>query len=275
MIINSYLDESGTHGQSPISVMAGYAGTAEQWEHFAVDWATLVRRAGVRYIHAVELFKQTKQFRGWKAPDVNALAVSIDDVIASHLQLGFAVVIRSDDYKAIYAAHPRPRRLDSKYGLCFRACLNFVPSFLASAYSLAGPKDLVKETVINFVLEDGHANAGDVRRLFDLYKSDILPDWAHWVGNLDISSEHSPGLQAADFLAYTVYRAELLEHGDAPTAIENSSYIAGTELVANMYPRPTAPQRGPLLYRIPNTRQVLQALRDDHFATQAGEAVRR
>jgi hypothetical protein len=117
MIINTYLDESGTHGQSAISVMAGYAGTTEQWDQFAADWETLVRRAGVRYIHAVELFKQTKQFRGWKAADVNALAASIDGIIASHLQLGFAAVIRTNDYKAIYAADPRPRRLDSKYGL--------------------------------------------------------------------------------------------------------------------------------------------------------------
>jgi hypothetical protein len=154
----------------------------------------------------------------------------------------------------------------------FRACLNFVPSFLTSAYSLSGHRDLANETAINFVLEDGHANAGDVRRLFDLYKSDILPEWAHWVGKLDISREHSPGLQAADFLAYTVYRAELLEHEDAPTAIENSSYVARAELIliGNMYPRPTVPQRGPLLYRIPTTREVLQSLRDDQVAIPAG-----
>jgi hypothetical protein len=140
-----------------------------------------------------------------------------------------------------------------------------VPSFLASAYSLADHNTLAKEAVINFVLEDGHANAGDVRRLFDLYKSDILPEWAHWMGKLDISREHSPGLQAADFLAYTVYRAELREHGSAPTAIEDSSYVADPELIANTYLGPTDRKRGPLLYRIPNTREVLQSLRDDHF----------
>ena len=31
MLLITYLDESGTHDTSPISIMAGYLGTAEQW----------------------------------------------------------------------------------------------------------------------------------------------------------------------------------------------------------------------------------------------------
>jgi hypothetical protein len=47
-----------------------------------------VNQAGVKHIHAVELFKRTKQFKGWKTEDVNALAVSLDYVITTHLQFG-------------------------------------------------------------------------------------------------------------------------------------------------------------------------------------------
>jgi hypothetical protein len=139
MILTAYIDESGTHAESPISVMAGYVGASAQWEGFEADWSALVRKAGVRHIHAVELFKRTKQFKGWKAEDVNALAVSLDEVIATHLQVGFSVVVRDDDYKNIYGTGPHPRRLakDSKYGICFRACLAFVPSYIASEFALA------------------------------------------------------------------------------------------------------------------------------------------
>ena len=31
MLLTTYLDESGTHDTSPISIMAGYLGTAKQW----------------------------------------------------------------------------------------------------------------------------------------------------------------------------------------------------------------------------------------------------
>jgi hypothetical protein len=65
MILTACLDESGTHADSPISVMAGYVGTVAQWKRVEADWAALVlTQARVRQFHAVDLFRRTKQFRG-------------------------------------------------------------------------------------------------------------------------------------------------------------------------------------------------------------------
>src|SRR5215467_6676993 len=47
----------------------------------------------------------------WKAEDVNALMISLDSIIATHLQLGFSVVVRDDDYKSVYGTGPHPRRV--------------------------------------------------------------------------------------------------------------------------------------------------------------------
>jgi hypothetical protein len=150
-----------------------------------------------------------------------------------------------------------------------------VPSFLASEFELANQTTAAAQTTINFALEQGHRNVGDARRLFDLYKADQLPEWSHFVGTLNTSTKSSPGSQAADFLAYAVYRAEILEHGDAPSVIEQSSYVADTPLVANYYPRQPVPEKGPLLYRIPISREVLQSLKDDLFALDAERRARR
>lgn len=266
MILTTYLDESGTHDQSPISVMAGYLGTATQWERFGADWTVLLRKAGIAHIHAVELFKRTKQFKGWKAEDVNALAVSLDRVIATHLQVGWAVVVRDDDFKSIYRAGPHPRRLpkDTKYGVCFRAVLTCVPSYIASEL-----RALAQEITINFVLEHGHKNVGDARRLFDFYKANALSEWNNIVGTFDLSKKDSPGSQAADFLSYCVYRAEILEHGQQHSVIEQSSYVADTPLVANTSPRQPVQQTGPMLFRIPISREVLQSLKDNLFVIEA------
>jgi len=40
-------------------------------------------------------------------------------------------------------------------------------------------------------------------------------------------------------------------------------------LVANYYPRPPVPAKGPILYRIPISREVLQSLKDDLFVLEA------
>ena len=194
--------------------------------------------------------------------------MQLDGVIARHLQLGFSVIVRDNDYRTIYAEGPKPRRsrLDSKYGVCFRACLAFVPSFIASELRLAEGQS-ARETTINFVLEEGHRNLGDARRLFELFKADALPEWHHLVGIFDVSKKNSPGAQAADFLAYCVYQAELLEHGAAPSAVEKSSYVAETPVVANVYPRQPVPRSGPMVFRIPISQDVLRSLKEDLFAS--------
>jgi Protein of unknown function (DUF3800) len=270
MVLTAYLDESGTHDDSPISVMAGYVGTAAQWKHLKADWAALVAKAGVRHIHAVELFKRTEQFTRWKPEEVNILAISLDNVIARHLQLGFSVVVRDDDYRNIYGAGPHPKRphKDTKYGVCFRACLAFVPSFIASELELVGQTAMAELTTLNFALEAG-PKSGDARRLFGLYKKDALPEWRHLVGTFDTPTKDSVGAQAADFLAYTIYRAEMLEHGQEASVIEKSSYVADTPLTPNTYPRQPLPTTGPAIFRIPITRDVLQSLKDDLFAIEA------
>jgi hypothetical protein len=127
MLLTAYLDESGTHNASPISVTAGYLGTATQWRALDADWVTLLQSAGVHRVHAVDLFKRTRQFKEWPAERVNTFAVQLDGLIARHMELGFSVVVRDDDYRKIYVEGARPRRsrLDSKYGVCFRACLAF------------------------------------------------------------------------------------------------------------------------------------------------------
>ena len=270
-MLTAHIDESGTHADSPISVMAGYVGNATQWKHFKTDWAALVAKAGVRHIHAVDLLKSTKQFKGWKPEEVNTLVISLDNMIARHLQLGFAVIVRDDDYRNIYGAGPHPKSppKDSKYGVLFRACLVFVPGVIASELKLVGPTARAEPATINFALEGGHPNSGDARRLFDLYKKDALAEWRHLVGTLDTSTKDSVGAQAADFLTYAMYRAEILEHGHAPSVIERSSYVADTPLTPNTYPRQPLPPSGPALFRIPITRNVLQSLKDDLFAIEA------
>jgi hypothetical protein len=94
MLLTAHLDESGTHETSPISIMAGYLGTAEQWRAFESDWTALLQAAGLHHVHAIDLFKRTKQFREWPAARVNTFAMQLDGVIARHLPLGFSVYSR-------------------------------------------------------------------------------------------------------------------------------------------------------------------------------------
>jgi Protein of unknown function (DUF3800) len=262
MILTSYIDESGTHDSSPIMTMGGCLGTSNQWAGFEADWNHLLSSEGVTCVHAVDLFKRTKQFKGWSADAVKRFAISLDSTIAKHLQLGFSVVIRADDYRSVYKTADRPKKipLDTKYGCCFRACLAFLPSIIASEFG-----DLTKDMTINFCLEGGHVNEGDAKRLFQLFKSYVLPEWQNLVGTLEIVNKDSVGAQAADFLTYCIYRAEIVEHGIESTEIENAAYIASSQKISIANNLGAAWQ----LHRIPITRKILFDLKKDLFALEA------
>ena len=59
---------------------------------------------------------------------------------------------------------------------------------------------------------------------------------------------------------------KVLEHGQQASVIEQSSYVADTPFIANTYPRRPVPQNGPMLFRIPISREILKSLKDDLFA---------
>jgi hypothetical protein len=62
---------------------------------------------------------------------------------------------------------------------------------------------------VNYVLESGHSNAGDARRVFDEYKKEKESTWGSSLGTISFGAKKDvPALQAADFIAYWAYKTE-------------------------------------------------------------------
>ncbi|MGE0563896.1 MAG: DUF3800 domain-containing protein [Pseudolabrys sp.] len=204
MILSGYYDESGTHGGSPITVLAGFLGPVEQWGNFEREWRKMLRNHGVQYVRAKELFHKQKQFKGWSDRQVRLLWAEMLYVLQEQKDI-FAskTVVLEEDYRIFYVSDgPAKReRLDTKYALCLRTLLNTHPAIHRGFY-LSGS--------INFVLEDGHKNAGDALRVFKEIREDPNFPVRDAIGFMSFGSKRDvPGLQAADALAYSVYRAEM------------------------------------------------------------------
>ena len=54
MTWTAYLDESGTY-DSPIMLMGGFVGDAEQWSAFDQDWQSLLTSNDIDFSHAKDL----------------------------------------------------------------------------------------------------------------------------------------------------------------------------------------------------------------------------
>jgi hypothetical protein len=208
MVITGYFDESGTHGESPVSLMAGYIGDARQWRNFEKRARKLFSRFHVDIFHTIDVKRSDRDFKGWT---VDKKIEFLDEfAFLSHdaLEIGFVAILREEDYKQYYASKERPKkaRPDSKYTILVRA------SIAASIdATLETPRFRNKaEPSLNVVLESGHKNAGDAVRLYREVEGRF--PYREGGGALDgitfTPKESCLPLAAADLLAYSAYQQE-------------------------------------------------------------------
>jgi len=120
-----YLDESGTHGGSAVTVMGGVMANARQWSNFAKQFARLKKRHRFTIFHTKKFKARRGDFDGWSDEQCLALladlAAATDDAFTEGVAMALENATYENDYKG--GEKPNKLRLDSKYGLCFRQCL--------------------------------------------------------------------------------------------------------------------------------------------------------
>jgi hypothetical protein len=209
-VYTAYLDESGTHDGSPITIMGGILARAEQWRDFEKKFAAVRSRYGFRVWHTKKFKKKAGDFRGWSDEKCHELYWSLRDVTGFGLTDVFAITLENASYEADYKAGtgilPRKARLDSKYGICFRMCLvHLVKEVLKRKRRNRIPP-------LHVVLEAGHANFGDAERIFLEEKRIGVPDGVPILCTLTKADKDECGqLMMADFAAHSEYIMEKRE----------------------------------------------------------------
>lgn len=201
MLFTAYYDESGVHQGSPCTVLAGLVGNVEAWARFEWAWAQVLRKNQITHLRAKHLYHRQGQHKGWSEKQEDTLWNDLLYVFQEHKDIMISkTILLEEDYLRTYRSDPLPKeRLDSRYALCLRSCLSL---FAAQHYSM-NPLGSV-----NFVLEQGHKNAGDALRVFDEFKKQDQR-WGQALGELSFGEKRQiPALQAADLIAYWAYVTE-------------------------------------------------------------------
>jgi hypothetical protein len=161
-VFTGYLDESGTHGDSPVTVMGGMLARSDQWKHFEQLFARLQEHHHFRVFHTKK-YKQGKgDFKGWTREQKSALYWDLASLTSQGLTECVAMALDNESYRKFYRGDDKPNkvRLDSCYGLCFRQCLLvFVREVIKRKHRKRWPHLYV-------VMEAGHPNFGDAERIF-------------------------------------------------------------------------------------------------------------
>ena len=195
MIYTAYMDESNTHGDTPTIIMAAFLGHTYQWRRFEIKLARIQKAYGFHIFHAKEFKRGSGEFRGWSQDKKSALIHDLSQLVEQNLTEGIAVHLEHDRYVNEYKVAPIPSgmRLDSHYGVCFRACIARMRFRLREN----GAKD-----TLNIVLEKGHKNAPDCERIFHQFKTLWQAHGADIFGTFKLQDKKScMPLMVADMLA--------------------------------------------------------------------------
>jgi hypothetical protein len=208
VIFTANFDEADTHGPAPTVILAAFLGHAEQWLRFNKKLTQLQADYGFKIFHAVDFKGPRGEFAGWSDQKRALLVSDLTDLVKDNLSQGLVVSLEHDRYMNEYRKPPIPAKmnLDSQYGACFRACLAHLIDFLAKP----GNQDKLN------VMEGGHDNVGDCRRIFDDLKRRYLRSGVDTFGRFTIELKETwPPLMAADLLAatYSMVKADKTING--------------------------------------------------------------
>jgi hypothetical protein len=214
LLFTAYLDESDTHGREPHMIVAGFLGSVRQWELVGRKLRALGSRYGFTVLHARKFRSGSGEFRGWSREKSMRLVNEVGTVIRDGLTEGVLIILPRSLYETEYRAAPISKHmpLDSQYGVCFRICLLRLIEVVTADR---------KTHRLNVVIEDGHKNVLDTRRIFNEVKAELDVNGTRLLGTISITKkDKSPPLMLADFLAHTGYLSEARVRAHRPGYFE-------------------------------------------------------
>jgi hypothetical protein len=130
----SYLDESGTHDDSPLTVVGGYLFDAKSAEQFQKEWNQVLRpfrERGIEWFHAYGCANKEKKFANLNFAERLSLFRQLVDLTRETAHMGFFTELQPAVYDKWRANNPTVNSLvGSKYAACCFQCLLFLRQIL-------------------------------------------------------------------------------------------------------------------------------------------------
>jgi hypothetical protein len=103
-----YFDESGSHDQSRMFIVAGWAASVEQWKHFEKHWRAILTDENAEYFHMKEFAPSVGQFEGWKGdePRRRAFLRSLLLTIKVRVRVGVSCGVSMEAWNKVNVEYP-------------------------------------------------------------------------------------------------------------------------------------------------------------------------
>lgn len=195
-MIRAFVDDSGSGGDSPWYVLAGYSGTVCDWVGFEADWReALDSPPSIAYFKAVEAESLKEQFYGLSEHQRNSKIDALIKVIGQHTQRAIHVRVRQRLYNEILKPNV-PEIWDDPYFFLF-------PAFISAVLTME--KYFGNQEPAELVFDNSERLDRRAKKLYGQLIT--FPQYAGRVLNVHFRSEKDfLPLQAADLLAWQIRR---------------------------------------------------------------------
>ena len=205
-IFSIRLDETGTDGMSPYTVLGGAVATVPQWDSLEQAWAKLLRTNRISAFHAREFNERHGEFSEWGTFKRKRFADAQKKIVNKNTVFRVSVGIESAVHQNIKKRMKGIKgfRPDSDYSLCLRYLM-----FLACEEL----EKLAPDFHVTIMLENGPWASGAVETYHRI--SQMTGKWkpakhAHRLAGIDVLEKgESLTLEAADYLVDIAHRRML------------------------------------------------------------------
>ena len=202
--LRAFIDDSGSGGESPWFVLAGYLGTIEAWDAFNEPWcAVLDRPPKLDYFKHSEVYGS--QWAGMSTTERNERVDAFIEVIGNHALRSIYVRLKQQDYDEAIKPYIPPMWQNAYYFL-------FI-GFLSAATMTA--KHLGDGNRIEFFFDSNREVEEPSKMLYR--QTANLPQFRDLVDNIHYEDEKIfLPLQAADLLAWQIRRRFSVQENRVP-----------------------------------------------------------
>jgi hypothetical protein len=254
-VLKAFIDDSGSDGNSPWYVLAGYVGTVEGWDLFDSLWAQAMHlHPRIEYFKATEAESLKGQFSCLSKDQRNEKIDALIRVIGRCGRRAVCSRMRRSHYNELVRGNV-PEAWDSPYYFLF-------PAVIAACINIERLNGNLE--TVDFVFDDDSGHKKGVKRLLpSLFPMECM--YGSMVNVVRKNDSEFIPLQAADLVAWQIRRhfsvldePSRQHYTDSRWSLpeEPHEFIIGRAMVKQIIDeiRERATQLGPLIARSPDVR---------------------
>ena len=198
-----YCDESGTDRKNRVAAVCGYIGQVSEWRRFEQEWMRVLRKQPyrVKMMHRAALETWHGEFtpeRGWNPARRDAFLSELHPIIKSRTKVALGTAVVKEDWEDVMPGWLKSF-FGGVYGWCAHECL------VAARAWCERPLRRYRHP-INWIFEKGADGQTQVAKMFTELNGNPILSKGFRIGTWSFACKDVVPLQAADTLAYEIFK---------------------------------------------------------------------